>query len=175
MRVHLSAVVPYPTCPIASDTKIGVGNVGTTMDFNAGGTVYTRQIQTKVYCLYKDIGYDFFGPAPTDPTELTDWQTMKAEADERTDTYIRHTAAHELYHNLHLRLLDFNERSDVRTYSKYEEHYPADDVLIMSQYVKASTKQGKVTLDIGTNFKQPEDAADAGKGFYVELPPPPVF
>ena len=60
---------------------------------------------------------------------------------DNTDTYIRHTAAHELFHNLHLRYLNLEDRTDQRTYDNIGAHYKETLPTIMAERVLGSTKK----------------------------------
>ena len=57
VRLHLSTDMGgFVSCPPPENLVVGIANIGTTMDINAQGTVYTSRIRKKVQCLYEEAG-----------------------------------------------------------------------------------------------------------------------
>ena len=85
MWLYLSAAIDFeclpPDYPIPSSLVIGTGNIGSTMDNDAGGTVWANRIQKKVECLYLRA-----------QNGVIDDPAIQQMIKDNTDTYIRHTA-----------------------------------------------------------------------------------
>ena len=160
--LHLSSEITYgfpDNCPIPAEIKIGEGNIGTTMSNNAGGTIWSNQIEAKVKCLYLEAGYDFDLTPPVGDEEV--WAEQQAKMEKEIVDYIRHTIAHEAGHNLSQRFLEVDtDTKDYKQWQKYEYHYKEGLYTIMSQYVSGTVRPGKVILNIGDTF-EPDDQETA--------------
>lgn len=162
VRLHLSdAMDGFEQCPQTETDVIVLGkaNVGTPMDMSAFATVYTNKIALKIQCLYEEAGGGTVDPAKQD------------EMNDNIDKYIRHTAAHELLHNAHLRYLDLTNTSDARTWKTLGDHYSERDEVVMSRWVVGSTKKEVVNLPIGIKFTIPDDIVDAKAHLTVDDEP----
>jgi len=127
----------WPDCPSVdiADTgccpyyqmSVGEANRGTPNELDFG-TVYTERIRWYVDCTYQQANQTSYPP-------------------DVLETYILHTIAHEVGHNMVLRK---------KYTSRYWYHYSSRDKVVMSKSVSVKTQRGTVTFQIGTEFADPD-------------------